>query len=118
LAFSSLGFSAFGILRITPSETEPEQIFLDSSILIYKTSDLQIHADAARVDLRSVELGPRLAFQQAYEPDEAADNPVIVVLGAGDHGKSTLLGATFANQMDPQIVAQCVLLPASSPALP
>eukprot|EP00037_Helgoeca_nana_P029482 m.351753 g.351753 ORF g.351753 m.351753 type:complete len:1696 (-) comp27982_c1_seq1:652-5739(-) len=55
-------------------------------------------------DLRDVDMGPRIQFQQAYDPDESADNPVIVVLGAGDHGKSTLLGSTFASQMTPEVV--------------
>jgi hypothetical protein len=43
-------------------------------------------------DLRDVDMGPRIQFQQAYDPDESADNPVIVVLGAGDHGESFLCG--------------------------
>lgn len=50
-----------------------------------------VKAAEARVNLRDVELGPRIKFEQAYDPDEAADNPVIVVLGAGDHGKSIRL---------------------------
>ena len=43
-------------------------------------------------------------FSEAYDLNQSSNNPVVVILGAGDHGKSTLLGATFAHQMDPEAV--------------
>jgi len=94
-------------LRDLPDETRVPlvvgmfSVFLNHDVRPKKAGAAEVKS---HVNMRDVELGPKIEFAHVYDADMAADNPVIVVLGAGNHGKSTLLGATFASQMDPAVV--------------